>query len=170
MVTESRYRRYFVPDRMMPGFVLSFIRVSHKRIQKIKVNVVNIRITFQESIQVIMKRVWRGDLSLSLLSFCFFIKFFDALFPFLASFFLLPPLCAFPSGPLYNFYQDEWPENQCLVTLCRTEVYSLRLPLKIWRGKKKKKNKTIELGKSFLEEKSVYFYSCRAGKNENSNW
>lgn len=49
MVTESRYRRYFVPDRMMPGFVLSFIRVSHKRIQKIKVNVVNIRITFQES-------------------------------------------------------------------------------------------------------------------------
>lgn len=52
MVTESRYRRYFVPDRMMPGFVLSFIRVSHKRIQKIKVNVVNIRITFQESVQV----------------------------------------------------------------------------------------------------------------------
>lgn len=64
MVTESRYRRYFVPDRMMLGFVLSFIRVSHKRIQKIKVNVVNIRITFQESIQVIMKRVWRGDLVL----------------------------------------------------------------------------------------------------------
>lgn len=85
MVTESRYRRYFVPDRMMPGFVLSFIRVSHKRIQKIKVNVVNIRITFQES-------VWRGDLSLSLLSFCFFIKFFDALFPFFSVLFPPPPI------------------------------------------------------------------------------
>lgn len=167
MVTESRYRRYFVPDRMMLGFVLSFIRVSHKRIQKIKVNVVNIRITFQESVQV-----HDNETSMERRScpFVFSLNFSTRYFLFLASFFLLPPLCAFPSGPLYNFYQDEWPENQCLVTLCRTEVYSLRLPLKIWRGKKKKKNKTIELAKSFLEEKSVYFYSCRVGKNENSNW